>query len=344
VASFANSLADYSREIKDDRIRCILLAICSSVYEKLCMLEKSELTLQESLICIKNMNEFLKINTLPDIASELVKQGKLEDALIIVEDLSLEVWKGRVLSAIAIQLAHQSQLTQAIFFARGIIDHWWRGFSLKAIACEFAQGGMFKEATFTIRESHGCFILIEDGETKSRALQDLSVDLAKLGYLEEAFDCAQSISIDSDRINAWKAIAIYLAKKGNWQEVEKVISQISITAERHKCLLQIGHFLLTTYGYEVALAQLNLFDHFESRQYLHKGITLALSVNNITPNLARQSLLKSMKELTLQEHILNQTALYQLYFTQIPPKRLQRYRSTLCINWAIDIKDSFSAN
>lgn len=344
VPDLANALVDYVREIMDERIKCILLAISSSVYEKLGMLEKSESILQESLICLKNMNDFLRINTLPDIASELVKQGKLEDALIIAEDLNLEVWKSRVLSAIAIQLGHQSQLTQALFFARGIIDHWWRGFSLKAIACELAQCGMFKEASFTMIESHGCFISIEDGENKSRALHDLSVELAKLGNLEEAFECTQSISIETDRINAWKAIATNLAEKGKWEEVEKVISQIVTTAERHKCLLQIGHFLLTTFGYEVALVQLNLFNHSESRQYLHQGITLALSVNNITPTLARQSLLKSMNELPMQEHILNQTALYQLYFTQISPKWLQRYKSTLSINWAIDIKASFSAN
>jgi tetratricopeptide (TPR) repeat protein len=344
VTSLMDVVLDCAREIKDERIRCILFAAISSKYEKLGISDKSESTLQESLSCVANMSDFLRITTLPVIASELVMQGKLKEALSLADDLDLEVWKSRVHASISIQLSHLSKLELALCFARGINDDWWRGFALQTISGVLANNGMIEEAKFTIEESFMCFLSINHEETKSRALKDLSGELAQILDVKKTLECTKAISVDSELRGAYMAIAISLAKKGALTHAEQVASQITNISDRHNCWQQMAQALFSKLGYLNAMAQLVHFTQSESRHHLQRGIAQALDVSTITPGLARNALLQPGQELAVQKNLLREISLNQLFFSQLSSKQKHRLNRTLNIQWAIDIKNSFHEN
>ena len=133
-----------------------------------------------------------KSRALSDIATELSKQGKVEEAA--------------------------SAMQEALICAKGISDDSFKSDALSGIATELAKQGKVEEAVSAMQEALICAEGISDDWGKSRALEGIATGLAKQGKVEEALTCASGISSDIFKSSALSSIATELAKQGKVEE------------------------------------------------------------------------------------------------------------------------------
>ena len=93
----------------------------------------------------------------------------------------------------------------------GISDDEWKSSALEDISIELAKQGKVEEALT-------CAMGIRDERRKSSALKDISTELAKQGKVEEALTCAKGVSDESEKSSALLAISIELAKQAKVDE------------------------------------------------------------------------------------------------------------------------------
>ena len=115
--------------------------------------------------------------------------------------------------------------------------------------------------------------------------------------------------------------------------------KITQQATRQECWQQIGKDAYHKLGYKQALEVLQQFSSAEAREYLLKGITAALEVDNITKEDAFLALRVPTQEVASMEHVMQMHAIHQLFFEDLPAEKQQRYNRTLNLQWAIDIKE-----
>ena len=154
------------------------------------------------LECARGISDYYnKSIALKDIAAELAKQGKTEEA------------------ASAIQEARK--------FARGISDDYNKSNSLKDISTVLAKQGKTEEAGSAMQESLECARVISDDEVKFDALKYISAELTKQGKTDEALESIRGISDDDYKSFALKDISAELAKQGKTKEALECIRGIS---------------------------------------------------------------------------------------------------------------------
>ena len=77
--------------------------------------------------------------------------------------------------------------------ARGISDDFWKSRALKDISAELAKQGKSEESSSAMQEALEFARGISNDVKKSNALKDISAELAKQGKIEEALECARGI-------------------------------------------------------------------------------------------------------------------------------------------------------
>lgn len=112
----------------------------------------------------------------------------------------------------------RGKVEEALTCVGGISDESLKSRALKNISTELANQGKLEEAALAIQEALICAKGISDDFWKSNSLNDISIELAKQGKVEEALTCARGISDESDRINALNDISTELAKQGKLEE------------------------------------------------------------------------------------------------------------------------------
>jgi tetratricopeptide (TPR) repeat protein len=168
-------------------------------------------------------DESVKSSAVSVIASELAKQGKVEEALTCARGISSDYWKSRALSGIATEIAIQGKVEEALTCARGIGSDYWKVTPLSVIATELAKQGKASASASAMQDAHTCARGIKFD--KSIALKDISTELAKQGKVEEALTCARGISSDRWKSGALKDISIELAKQGKVYEAASAMQE-----------------------------------------------------------------------------------------------------------------------
>jgi hypothetical protein len=145
------------------------------------------------LDCARGISDdWEKSRTLPDISNVLAKQGKVEEAALVMQE--------------------------ALTYARGISDDRNKSSALKDISTELAKQGKVEEAASAMQEAHTCARGIDDESYKSIALMNISTELAKQGKVEEALTCTRGIIDDYWKSEALSDISTELAKQGKVEE------------------------------------------------------------------------------------------------------------------------------
>jgi tetratricopeptide (TPR) repeat protein len=271
--------------------------------------------MQEALTCVKGISNKYKNSTLSVISTELAKQGKVEEALTCVRDMSDESYKSRAFSGISSELAKQ---------------------------------GKFEEAASAMQEALTCAKGISDESDKSRALSGISSELAKQGKVEEAasamqeaLTCARGISDKSYKSSVLSRISSELAKQGNWALAETTGLEIPKLAQRHSCWKTIAEISYKIDGWEEALVQVNHLKSDEARLFYLKGLTEVVNEQDVNAVCVQESLSQLANDSESIENLLQKLSVNELFFNNEDKEKINRLNRILNFQWAIDIKAQF---
>jgi len=123
--------------------------------------------------------------------------------------------------------------------ARGISDDRDKSRALSDISTELAKQGKVEEAASAMQEALTNASDISSELDKSRVLSNIATVLAKQGKVEEALTCARGISDDRDKSRALSDISTELAKQGKIEEAAKYLKEISDQTMRNWTLRSI---------------------------------------------------------------------------------------------------------
>jgi hypothetical protein len=171
-------------------------------------------------------------------------------------------------------------------------------------------------------------------EDKEFLKNDVLRNFGKSNDLEFAIEFSKKIVDLWDKSLAMESISGELARQGNIDEALEYAKAIDSELTRSHVLASISTLPAKQGNLEDALSYLNAIISFESENIN--------AMNAIYGELAyRNYYLNDLKTLQLG---LQKYALIQLFSKSLPEERIQRLNRTLNIQWAIDIKNSFSAN
>jgi len=225
--------------------------------------------------------------------------------------------------------------------AKGISDDSDKSRALSDISTELAKQGKVEEAASAMQEALTCARGISDDYRKSRALSDISTELAKQGKVEKALTCARGISDDYCKSSALKDISTELAKQGNWALAETSGLEIPLSNERHLCWQNIANNFINENGWQRSLEMLDQFQNFEAKNHYLKGFSDSIRAFECSENLFFTVNRFYLNNLDSLETLLQKHALHQLFFQDSSAVKLERFNRTLNIQWAIDIKNQF---
>jgi tetratricopeptide (TPR) repeat protein len=190
------------------------------------MLKKS----QEIAIFISS--EYWKNVTQKEINIELVKLGEIKLAIESARSMSISYWKCDTLMCISYELYKQDETTKADNVMNEVLEMVrsnkslrGRSFDLIGVSKELSKQGKVLEASIVIQEALECALSISDEWKKNSALQLVSITFAKLGFFSDSLECAHGINDLSGKISALKDISTELTKKGLGAEASKVIQE-----------------------------------------------------------------------------------------------------------------------
>jgi tetratricopeptide (TPR) repeat protein len=152
------------------------------------MVEESEKVVEDILKCVPKLNNYFhKDEILKNISLELVKQGKLTDALERVREMPSEGTQRVALIEIIKELVKRGNIEKAQELTGSAHNEYHRSEAYQSISFELVIQGKIKEALEST-------ISISDDFWKNRALNLISVELVKQGNLEEALQVASKIT------------------------------------------------------------------------------------------------------------------------------------------------------
>jgi hypothetical protein len=204
------------------------------------------------------------------ISSELAKQGKFDNAIILARAISRDREineKGKMLnlkgdaiadyalSYISSELARQGKFDYAMSLTSDIVEIEKKILALCAIFSELSKRGKLEEADCTIQEALSEAREIKDNLKRIRALSAISSEMANQGKLEEANCTIQEVLSDARnekddwvRIGGLQTISFELAKQGKIQDALSVAMDVADGAHNYSDLLMEISFELAKQG------------------------------------------------------------------------------------------------
>jgi hypothetical protein len=331
-----------ARGISDGYFKSTALAKIANELFNLGMNKDSELMMEEALSCARGTIDIvLKFKALKDISAELAKKGKIEVALSCAREINDEKIKESSLEYISTEFAKQGRIEEAFECTNGIVSATYKSSALLNITTELAKYG-------AIQESISCAYGIIKESYKITALSNISEELSKNGkiqeaasLMQEAIECARSLSFDFLKNNSLKDIAVKLTNQRIWHLAEQVVLEIPQIAERQDCWKDIGKAQNEMQGGKMALLNISKFQSQEAQLFYLKGWAESIAVDDISNELSYKAIQALMYDSASLEHFLQVYAQHELFFNNPSQEKINRLNKTLNLQWALDIIAQF---
>jgi hypothetical protein len=130
---------------------------------------------------------------------------------------------------------------------------------------------------------------------------------------------------------------VYNSQK--WYLAIEYSNKIKLSQLKQDTLKDIGKSFYESEGYHKSIATLSQLNSYSSRKYTVKGLIEGISIENFDRSTLLDLLKRDSIEVTDFEKLLQYNAIDELFFSNIPQEKLDRYNRTLNLQWAIDIKN-----
>ena len=239
-----------------------------------------------------------------------------------------------------------SNIEKALELVHGLSLEWieLKTSALKYISTELAKLEKNKEASEVMYEAIECASSLNSDWDKSMAIKEISIELAKQGNYEEAIECVNSILYDSDKYEAFYEMAILFAKHENLMMAENTGLKIPKIAMRQKCWKEIGKNMYEKFGWQQSLQQAKYIQSSETHEFYFKGISDCVTTYDCNSEFILNARGFYQDDIVSMESLLQNFALQELFISNSSLEKINRFNRTLNIQWAIDIKNSFSEN
>jgi mannitol/fructose-specific phosphotransferase system IIA component (Ntr-type) len=334
-----------ARGINSYRSKSTALKFISEELANQGKIEEASSVIQEALECARGLSDVCdKSSALKFISDGLAGQGKIEEASFVMQEALActsgiidKSDKNMALKDISTGLAKQLNVEEALACARGIIEDYWKSCALNSISSELAKQGKFEKASAVLREALSCARGIIEDYWKSSALQAISGELMRQGQIEEAISYAQSVR-DYKALNS---ISVELAKQGNFVLAEAIGVEIFQISERHNCWKTIAQNGYKNMDWQKSLQQNTQFKSDEARLFYLKGWANSVSECDADLDCVQEALKQLAHDSESIENLLQKHALHEVFFRKSIPEKINRFNQTIDIQWAIDIASQF---
>jgi hypothetical protein len=297
------------------------------------------------------------------IAIEFANKKMVEKALEYIRLLNADSSKIKALHAISAKLSEegdfeksQSLTNESYTCIQQINDKHEKSLALLYLGIEIAkQEGIFK-AEPILDEAYGCANSIDSEYSKIIAIREIAIEFIKLNKIKESLNCVHTIRLTATfqsltnkqfKLRSPKEIAIIsicdiakeFTKINKHSFAENILIGLPEIAVRQKCWKEMAKIILETQDYNLAIETLYQYSNQEANTYIRKGIIEAISMKNLNKNIVLDIFKYPLIEFDDIEKIIQYYAMDQLFFTDLPKEKLDRYNRTLNLQWAIDIKN-----
>ena len=285
-----------------------------------------------------------KKESILSIINELFNQNKIDETIHLIgkiDNYIESVYQEDFYKFVCIELVKRNYLKE-FFHVASLVTNSIS--ALEAFSTELAKQGKVEEALTIARYISDDSSEFISSARKSSALKEISTALAKQGRVEEARTCARGIINEPIRSYALKDISTELSKQGNWVEAEITGWEISQIDERQECWKEIANDTFNKDGLLISLALSHQFQNTEAKKYFLKGLAETIRLIGSNKELILKSRYYYQDDIESMEKLLQQHALHELFLADASSEKISRFNRTLNIQWAIDLKNSFSAN
>jgi hypothetical protein len=283
-----------------------------------------------------------KIEVLSKISTQCSKQGEAAKGESFMQE-ALQIAKSKnfhlELVYVSRELANQSRISEALVIAR---DIWYAGSkisALLAVAEQMAVNNEPGEWDNLVREALNVAEKIEEDWRRDLKLKEILVQFVKRGKAAEALRIIDKIWKNQIPEYLFEEISQEFIKNNDLVNADYAMNRIPRIASRYSCCVEIGKTLVGKVGYFKAVELCEQFPTVELRSYIKTGIFNAIQVSNINYEIALNVVMDKYGVIPSFQNVLQVHALNQLFFTDLPQEKLDRYNRTLNLQWAIDIKN-----
>ena len=283
-----------------------------------------------------------KIEALSEISTQCSKQGKAAEGESLMQE-AIQIAKSKNIHLglvyVSRDLAKQSRITEALEIARGI---WYAGSkisALLAVAEQMAVNNEPSEWDNLVREALDVGEKIEEDWRRDLKIKEILVQFVKQGKAAEAFRIIDRIWKNQIPEYLFEEISLEFIKNNDLVNADYAMNRIPRIASRYSCCVEIGKTLVGKVGYLKAVALYEQFPTIELRSYIKIGMFNAIQVSNINYEITLNVVRDKHLVIPSFQHVFQMHTLNQIFFSNIPQEKLDRYNRTLNLQWAIDIKN-----
>ena len=176
----------------------------------------------------------------------------------------------------------------------------------------------------------------------NEAIFDIIKQYINIGDIESAIVMFNRIDLPEEnksKINEiWSLIIFRCIELDNWPKINDYLINLPIGL-RNDCLSNIGYSSMKNKGFKYTLNKINIFKEDDIRKFIKAGIYNALDINIVDKEIVLTTCKKISYDISNIEVALSFHSLQQLFFSNLPQEKLDRYNRTLNLQWAIDIKN-----
>jgi hypothetical protein len=176
---------------------------------------------------------------------------------------------------------------------------------------------------------------------ESQALAQISVELSKLGLVEESLSIARGISGEFRKSSALKEISVELSKHGDWVLAEKIGLEIPSISIRQECWKEIADMKVQISSWENALGSITLLDSQEAQRYYLKGWVNSISFLEVNADCVMRALPLLSNHSDSIKTLLGKYAIREIGLGNPSKVVTSRLNSTFGLNWLSDVTAHF---
>jgi tetratricopeptide (TPR) repeat protein len=275
---------------------------------------------EESLAIARDRSPGIrKYRMLRDIAVELAKKGQVKESVSVMQE--------------------------SLAIARGLINERDKSYALTEIAIELAKQVQVEESASLMQES----LAIARGISHDGALTQIAVVLAKQGQvtesaslMEEALAIARNLNNERNKSRALKNITIEMAKQGNFSLAENIGYEITQISTRQGCWVETAQAIIKVQGWEKSLQTVHQFHSEEAQRFYLKGWVGAIEFKNVTDDCINKALHVIVDDSTTIERLLQKYAISEIALGRPTFERTERLNRTLNMQWLLNITTQFT--
>jgi hypothetical protein len=258
--------------------------------------------------------------------SKLLSEFNLEFCLKSIES-GLEICSGLSDNNGSARVERKYRIIADLFYEFYSLKFYDKNYDVKIIGANYLTNLFIN--IFTIENSY----------SKNLALKQILQVCANHNDIDTLIDRINLITDHGVMVQTIREILPNLNICDNWQLLNQLLELINPYSDIDlEIVTYLGRKTFEKLGYFGALIKMDLIDKDEFKFYYKKGIISSLKFENITNEICIDLIKNSTNVESGLELVLTANALNQLFFSNLPQEKHDRYNSSLKLQWAIDIK------